>query len=126
MAAGLQESSVAHLDDLAPDSPAHFAGQVQAGVCLIHGVTLRTGEVDEVAAVLQHLRAAGLFPCLVRQVSGGDGSAGGHGVAADIGVDEPHGHILGEGKDSIFLDIIYAVLIARYGAAVMQKRRLIP
>ena len=29
-------------------------------------------------------------------------------------------------KDSIFLDIIYAVLIARYGAAVMQKRRLIP
>ena len=62
MAAGLQESSVAHLDDLAPDSPAHFAGQVQAGVCLIHGVTLRTGEVDEVAAVLQHLRAAGLFP----------------------------------------------------------------
>ena len=46
MAFCLQECPVAHLDDLTPDSLPHLAGQVQAGVGLIHGIALRAGEVE--------------------------------------------------------------------------------
>ena len=81
MAVYLQESAVAHLDDLPPDGPPHLACQVQAGIGLIHRVTLRAWEVDEVAAVFQHLRAAGLLSRLVCQMGRGTSSAGSHGVA---------------------------------------------
>ena len=61
MAVYLQESAVAHLDDLPPDGPPHLACQVQAGIGLIHGVALWAGEVDEMTAVFQHFCAAGLL-----------------------------------------------------------------
>ena len=37
---------------------AHLTGQIQAGIRLIHGVALRAGEVNKMAAVLQHLSTA--------------------------------------------------------------------
>lgn len=67
---GLQECPVAHLDDLALYVAAHLAGQEQTGIGLVHGIALGSGEVDEVAAVLQHFGTAGLLSGLVARWAG--------------------------------------------------------
>ena len=61
----LKESPVADLHYLSFYMAAHLTGQIQAGIRLIHGVALRTGEVNKMAAVLQHLSSTWLFspPC---------------------------------------------------------------
>lgn len=81
------------MEDLSPDGPAHLAGKVQTGIRLVDGLALRAGEIDKVAAVFQHLGPTGLLACFVRQVCRGDGCTGSDGVAADIGVDQPHSNI---------------------------------
>lgn len=43
----------------------HLTGQIQAGICLIYGIAFRTGEVNEMAAVAQHLRSTRLFSRLI-------------------------------------------------------------
>lgn len=92
----LQEGAIAHLDNLTTDGFSHFAGQVQASICLIHRVALRARKVDEMAAMFQHLRTARLLSGLIGQMGRGNGGAGCYGIATNIGVNEPHGHILGE------------------------------
>lgn len=48
------------------------------------------------AAMFQHLRTARLLSGLIGRMGRGNGGAGCHGIATNIGVNEPHGHILGE------------------------------
>ena len=74
-----------------------FRVSVQAGIGLVNSFTLRTREVDEMAAVFQHLGPTGLLTGLVRQMRGSDGRAGSHGVAADVGIHKAHGHVFRQG-----------------------------
>ena len=83
----LEERAVADLEHLPAHGAAHFACEVEAGVGLVYRLALGAGEVDEVSAVFEHLRAAGLFARLVRQVCRGYRRAGRYGVAADVCVD---------------------------------------
>ena len=83
----LEERAVADLDDLAFDRTAHLTCEVEAGVGLVYRLALGAGEVDEVSAVFEHLRAAGLFTRLVCEVRGRYRRAWRYGVAADVCVD---------------------------------------
>ena len=72
----------------------HIGSKEQACVCLIHGITFRTGEVDKMLAVLQHLRTAGLFSGLVCQVRRSHCCAWRNSVDTNVGIDQAHSDIL--------------------------------
>ena len=74
--------------------PTHFTGQIQAGIRLIHGVALRAGEVNKMAAVFEHFCTAWLFTRFIRQMRRRNRSARCYRIAADVGVNQAHSHIL--------------------------------
>ena len=67
----LEECAVTDLQHLPLHMAAHLTGKIEAGVRLIDRLALRPGEVDEMTAVFQHLRAAGLHTSLVGEVGRG-------------------------------------------------------
>ena len=79
--------------------PAHVGGQEKTGIGLIDGIALRAGEVDKMPAEFQHLRAPRLLSGFVCQMGGGDCGAGGYGVDTNVGIDQPHSHVFGQGVD---------------------------
>ena len=66
----LQERSVAYLQYLSFHMAAHLAGKIQAGICLIHGITFGSRKINKMSAVFEHFCPSRLFSSLIGQGAG--------------------------------------------------------
>src|SRR5699024_8084520 len=117
----LKESPVADLQYLTFYMAAHLTGQIQAGIRLIHGVAFRTGEVNKMPTVSQHLSTAWLFTCFICQMRRRNCGARCYCIAADVGINQAHSHILGQRIESPFRR---SVSSAAEGAGAIDGRNV--
>ena len=117
----LQERSIADLKDLPFHMASHFACQIQAGIRLIHGVALRAGKIDKMAAVFEHFCTAWLFARFIRQMRRCNRSARCYRIAANVRINQAHSHIL---RQRIERPLCRGVSCAAEGTDAVDRRNV--
>ena len=56
-----KKCAIADLEYLSPDCLSHLTCQIEAGIRLIHRITLRSRKIHIMTAMFQHLASTGLF-----------------------------------------------------------------